>query len=195
MKPAQAKLGEVAEVLLGITLRGSDASRHDPDGSHHLIRISEVTEDGDLRIGAPNLIRVDESAAVRYELRDGEVLLAARGTRMTAAIFQGPQAAVAGGQFCVIRAHTGWLLPEYLRWFLNLPSTQENLNSRARGTYIRSLPVKALLDLEIPLPPIPRQRVIADLYELRLHEKHLMAKLAELRGALFDRTIVHSLQA
>lgn len=195
MKPAQAQLREVADVQLGITLRGADASRHDPTGTHQLVRIGDLSEDGSLRIAEPNLIRLDEVTAHRSGLRVGEVLLAARGTRMTAAIFEGGPPAVAGSQFLVIRPHSGVLLPAYLRWFLNLSSTQENLNARARGSYVRSLPSGALGELAIPLPPIPRQRAIAELHELRLHEKHLMETLASRRAILIDRAILQSLHA
>lgn len=193
MKPAQAQLREVADVQLGITLRGADASRHDPAGTHQLVRIGDLSEDGSLRITEPNLIRLDEVTAHRSGLRVGEVLLAARGTRMTAAIFEGGLPAVAGSQFLVIRPHSGVILPAYLRWFLNLSSTQEHLNTQARGSYVRSLPSSALGDLELPLPPLPRQRAISELHELRLREKHLMETLASRRAILVDRAILQSL--
>ena len=195
MKPAQAQLREVADVQLGITLRGADASRHDPTGTHQLVRIGDLSEDGSLRIAEPNLIRLDEVTAHRSGLRAGEVLLAARGSRMTAAIFEGGPPAVAGSQFLVIRPHSGVLLPAYLRWFLNLASTQEDLNARARGSYVRSLSSGALGELTIPLPPLPRQRALAELHALRLHEKHLMKTLASRRAILIDHAILQSLHA
>lgn len=193
MKPAQAQLREVADMQLGITLRGADSSRHHSDGTHQLIRIGDISDDGYLRISEPNLIKLDADTASRAALRAGEVLLAARGTRMTAALFPGGFSAVAGSQFLVIRAHGDVLLPDYLRWFLNLPSTQENLNARARGSYVRSLPAGALGELEIPVPPLPRQRAIAELYELGLREKQLMASLAVQRATLINNSILQSL--
>lgn len=194
MKPAQVKLGEVAAVQLGITFRGADAARHDPDGTHQIIRIGDISEDGDIRHGEPNLVRLDDASIARGELRDGDVLVAARGTRMTAAVFDGSFAAVVGSQFCIVRPNADRLLPDYLRWFLNLPATQENLLSRARGSYVRSLPSSALADLEIRIPSIARQRAIAKIHELRLREKHLMSQLAERRALLIDRTLFQSLE-
>lgn len=185
----------MAEVLLGITLRGTDSSRHDPNGTHQLLRIGDLTDDGSLHVTEPNLIRLDDATAHRSGLRAGEVLLAARGTRMTAAVFDGGISAVAGSQFLVIRPHGGVLLADYLRWFLNLPSTQEALSVRARGSYVRSLSSAALGELDIPLPPLPRQRAIAELHNLRLREKHLMATLAAHRATLIDRSILQSLRA
>ncbi|MBI4626917.1 MAG: restriction endonuclease subunit S [Verrucomicrobia bacterium] len=178
---------------LGITLRGADASRHDPAGTHHLIRIGDLSDDGALLVSEPNLIRLDGATARRFELKSGEVLLAARGTRMTAAIFDGGRPAVAGGQFLVIRPRAGVLVPAYLRWFLNLPTTQDSLIAEARGSYVRSLSASALSDLELPVPPLPQQRAIAELHELRLHEKRLMEQLAAHRAVLVDRAILQSL--
>lgn len=195
MKPAQAQLREVASVALGITLRGADASRHDPDGTHQLIRIGDLSEDGIVHCPESSLIKLDPETATRSALRQGDVLLAARGTRMTAGLFEGYKPAVAGGQFLVIRPRTNILLADYLRWFLNLPSTQETLVGRARGSYVRSLPASALGELEIPIPPLPQQHAIAALRALRLREKDLMARLASHRALLFDQSILHSFRA
>ena len=195
MRPAEAQLHEIADIQAGLTLRGADASRHDPAGTHQLIRIGDLSDDGRLHATEPNLVSLDPATAARFALRPNDVLLAARGTRMTAAIFEGTFPAVVGSQFLVIRPHLEAVLPTYLHWFLNLSYTQENLNTRARGTYVRSLPASSLGELEIPLPPLPRQRAIAELHALRLHEKHLMLTLADRRALLVDRTILHSLQS
>lgn len=194
MKPAQAQLREIAEIVVGITLRGADASRHDPAGTHQLIRISDVSEDGVLQVAEPRLLKLDSETARRYTLRAGEVLVAARGTRMTATVFDGAYQAVAGGQFLVVRPQVGALRPDYLRWFLNLPSTQEQLVARARGSYVRSLPAKALGTLDIPLPTVPRQCMISELDSLRLREKELMAQLAGRRAFYFDQSLVKTLR-
>ncbi|MCF7734223.1 MAG: restriction endonuclease subunit S [Cephaloticoccus sp.] len=195
MKPAQAQLREIAEIGVGITLRGADASRHDPKGTHQLIRISDVSSDGTLQLSEPKQLKLDAETARRYTLRAGEVLVAARGMRMTATVFDGHYLAVAGGQFLVVRPQDGVILPDYLRWFLNLPATQEILISRARGSYVRSLPAKALGTLEIPLPPLPRQRMIAEVDRLRVHEKEFMQRLADRRAFYLDQCLVKTLRS
>lgn len=192
--PGHQKLAEVASVQLGITFRGADAARHEPGGTHQLIRIGDISDDGDIHVAAPSLITFDETVMARGELRAGDVIVAARGTRMTAAVFDGSYAAVVGSQFCVVRPNLDRLLPHYLRWFLNLPLTQENLLSQARGSYVRSLPAGALSDLPIPVPSIGYQRAVAKIHELRLREKHLMARLSERRAILVDNTLLQSLK-
>lgn len=195
MRPPHFQLQEIADISLGITLRGSDASRHNPNGTHQLIRIGDLSEDGALAVKEPNLLKLDSENAHRFSLKKGDVLLAARGSRLTACVHQGQFPAVAGGQFLVIRPHEAALLPEYLHWFLNLSTTQEMMAARARGSYVRSLPASALGELEIPLPPLSRQRAIAGLHALRLREKELMSQLAGLRATLIDQALIRSLHA
>lgn len=194
MSVQHTKLREVAEIQLGITLRGSDASRHDPAGTHHLIRISDLSDDGSVSIREPSLVKLSPADADRYEMKPGEVLVAARGTRMTAAVFYGGGGpCIVGSQFLVIRPRSG-LNPEYLRWFLNLPVIQTKLFSSARGTYVRSLPISILGELEIPVPPLPKQHAVAELNRLRIREKELMAELAEKRGTLVDHSVLQNFQ-
>lgn len=194
MNPAQVKLSEVASVQLGIAFRGADAARHQPNGSHRLIRIGEISEDGDITIGdgEPHLIGLDFPGAARGELRAGDVLVAARGSRMTAAVFDGSFSAVAGSQFGIIRPDRNKLLPQYLRWFLNLPAIQESLQSQARGSYVRSLPIGALNNLEVAVPSLDRQHVIAEIHQLRLQEKHLTARLVEHQAILINHTLLRA---
>ena len=183
-------LQNVADVRLGITLRGADAARHVQDGSHQLLRIGDLSDEGELRIATPNLIRLSQADADHFGLREGDVLLAARGTRMTAAVFRGGFAAVAGSQFCVIRVKQN-VLPAYLYWFLNLPETQEKLAAGARGTYVKSLPASTLRELKIPVLPLPKQKAIAELHELRLSEKRLVAELLNLRARIIDQSALN----
>lgn len=193
--PANLQLKEIAAISLGITLRGADASRHDPRGTHQLVRIGDLSEDGDLAIKEPNLLKLSAENIRRFSLKSGDVLLAARGSRMTACVHRAVFPAVAGGQFLVIRPQENRVNPEYLRWFLNLSTTQEAMATMARGSYMRSLPASAVGDLEIPLPPLERQRAIAELHALRLQEKELMVQLAGLRATHIDHALTRTLHA
>ncbi|MDP0501873.1 MAG: restriction endonuclease subunit S [Verrucomicrobiota bacterium JB022] len=193
MKYAQVELGELAQIQLGLTLRGSDASQHDPEGTHRLLRISDVTPDGVLQWSQETLIKLEASTAEKAELKPGDVVVVARGARMTAAVFQDEFSSVAGSQFCVVRCATGQIDPTYLRFFLNLPQSQDALMAESRGTYIRALSARSLAQFRIPLPPLERQRLFASLDGLRLQEKHLTTRLVELRDQLTQQTLQQAL--
>jgi len=182
-------LRDLADVQTGITLRGPDTSRHDPTGTHRLIRIGDVSPEGIISAKSSSRIKVTAKDAERFELKPGNLLVAARGSRLTAAVFGGDEPAVAGSQFIVIRIlqKSLGLSSGYLSWYLNLPSIQEELATSMRGSYIRSLPARVLSQLQVPVPAIAKQQAIAELSHLRIQEKALMNQLSHKRSLLIDQ--------
>lgn len=182
-------LRDLADVQSGITLRGESASKNDPAGTHRLVRIGDITTDGVVGEGAPGRVKVDPKDAARYALKVGDVLLAARGSRLTAAVFDRDEPAVAGSQFLVIK-----ILPRYLglssgflAWYLNLPAIRDQLASRMRGSYVRSLPAKVLANLQVPVPDHGKQAAITALADLQRQEVELMQQIAQRRSELIQQ--------
>lgn len=190
---AQVKLGDVANVQLGFTLRGENATQHDPQGTHRLIRISDIRETGALTLGHEPLVALDEATAERAALVAGDVLVIARGARLTAAAFSGEVPAIAGNQFCVVRPLADRLDSLYLRFFLNLPATQNTLLASSRGTHLPAISARMLAELELPLPPLERQAKFGALDELRLQEAELRHRLDTKRGYWIHQTLQHAL--
>jgi restriction endonuclease S subunit len=188
-------LWELAEIQTGITLRGPDTSRKASDGTHRLIRIGDVSSEGVISRQSSARIKVPEKDTGKFDLNMGNVLLAARGSRLTAAVFNLDEPAVAGSQFIIIRIRPQWLglRPGFLVWFLNLPTVQEQLAARMRGTYIRSLPASVLAQLQVPVPDGAKQDAIIALNDLRIHEKVLMEQLAHQRSQLVEQLAITSI--
>lgn len=188
-------LSELADVLTGITLRGESASKNDPNGTHRLIRISDITNDGVIGDGVPGLVRVEAKDADRYTLKIGDVLVAARGSRLTAAVFERKERAVAGSQFLIIRIlpqHLG-LSAGFLAWYLNLPAVQEQLAAQMRGSYIRSLPASVLTRLQVPVPDHRKQGAIVELTELQREENRLTKQISDRRAQLIQQLATNSI--
>jgi restriction endonuclease S subunit len=78
----------------------------------------------------------------------------------------------------------------YLRWFLNQPSTHNALASVAAGTAVKIINKAALEKLDIPIPPIEKQRRIAALGQLAEQEAKLTAELTEFRQQLMEKTLM-----
>jgi hypothetical protein len=189
-------LAKVADVFTGITLRGESASRNDPNGTHRLIRIGDLSSDGVVGAGAPGRVRVDGKDSDRYTLRAGDLLVAARGSRLTAAVFDRTENAVAGSQFLVIRirsAHSH-LSAGFLAWYLNLPAIQEQLAAQMRGSYIRSLPAGVLAQLHVPIPDQRTQAAIVKLTALQREENRLTTQIAAHRARLIQQLATNSIQ-
>lgn len=188
-------LSELAEVLTGITFRGESASRNDPNGTHRLVRISDISSDGVIGEGAPGRVVVEAKDAGRYTLRMGDVLVAARGSRLTAAVFDRDEPAVAGSQFLVVKIRPQHLALSagFLAWYLNLPAIQEQLTSEMRGSYVRSLPAGVLSRLQVPIPDERKQDAIVELTELQRQESRLIQQIAERRAQLIQNVATTSI--
>lgn len=182
-------LANLADISSGVTLRGSDAAKPTEDGNYHLLRIGDLREDGRIQIDAPANIKIDPKIGDKHRLRVGDVVVASKGSRATAAVFESDVPTVAGGQFFVIRLQTDHLLPAYLRWYLNLPETQARLMESARGSFVQAIPIAAIRGFAIPLPTLEIQRSIVTLHELHNEEQRLLEQIAQKRSLLVQAQI------
>lgn len=192
----QSFLEKLADVRMGLTLRGADASRRTSEEGPLYIRISDLTEDGDILIGDSHRIDPNQVPGDKHHVLTGDIVLANRGARMTAAMVPEGLHAVASGQLFIIRPKSRKVLPAYLKAFLNLQATQNHLRSHARGTYVQTLSISILRSLEVPLPPMEIQEKIASLSELAVTERRLVRELSTKRTdyieSSLNRFLIHS---
>jgi Type I restriction modification DNA specificity domain len=185
-------LASFADVSSGITLRGTDASRPAPNGNFCLLKIGDLREDGVFDLRSPTMIHLDTQQGIRHKVHFGDVLLATRGTRATAAIYDATLPAVAGGQLCVIRLRPdSKVVPEYLHWYLNRPDVQANLMDLSKGSHVQAISLDDIRQFSIPVPHLAAQNYIKEFIYLQREEARLTQSIAEKRALLLR----HHLQA
>jgi restriction endonuclease S subunit len=152
---------------------------------------------GSLREGIePNILMDDLTS--KHILLHGDVLFNAKGTNNFAVTYDtrvGP--AVASSTFLVIRPKpdtANRMLPGYLAWYLNHPQAQGYLKAQAMGTSIPSITKSTLQELTIPLPNLPTQERILNVYRLRQRQKELVQQLETLRDQLIQHTLLTKAQ-
>jgi hypothetical protein len=187
-------LEQLAEVRIGLTLRGADAARQQFEGGPHFLRISDLTENGKLEIRIPHPMAGDPDTLARFKVLPQDVVLASRGNRLTAALIEEPIDAVVGGQLFLIRTTSNQILPEFLHAYLNLPATQASLLAQTVGSSIQTLPASTLRAVEIPVPSLEIQRTIVALTNLQEQENDLLARISTLRSLLVDKSITRLLE-
>lgn len=136
-----------------------------------------------------------DSRIEKHLLKEGDVLFAAKGTKNFAAWYENDTIpAVASTSFFVIRLHDGNVLPGYLTWFLNHPSTQTLLKGQARGSAIASISKAVLSELEIPIPNIQKQELILIIFKLRNKEKNLKQQIENLREKEIQHLLINAIK-
>ncbi len=176
------KLKDIALVQMGLSFR----ARIEPeaDGNVAVIQMRDLTEDNKLDHSNLTTININDINE-RHLVECKDLVFRSRGRTTTAAIIdQEPGQAVVAAPLFLIRATSEKLLPEYLYWFINLPSSQAFLHSRATGTMMIMIGKSALDALEIPLPNLEIQEQIVALADLLNKEQRLMKNLAEQKEKL-----------
>lgn len=126
----------------------------------------------------------------KHLLRQGDILFSAKGSKNFAAVYEEHNLpAVASTSFFILRTTTDKILPNYLAWYLNTPTTMILLKSQAKGSSIASISKQVLESLEISIPAIAVQEKIVQIHELRQKEKTLKEQLE----ILHDKKLQHLL--
>ena len=116
-------------------------------------------------------------------LKDGDLLLVARGNRYYAASLDNlPGPAVCGPHLYHLRLKArSTILPTFLAWQINQLPLQRELNKAAAGSSQLSIRKPDLATLQIRVPSLPNQQKIADLARLASHERDLLTSLIQNR--------------
>lgn len=136
-----------------------------------------------------------DSKIGKHLLKKGDVLFAAKGSKNFAAWYENDKMpAVASTSFFVIRLIDNNVLPGYLTWFLNHPSTQTLLKGQARGSSIASISKAVLSELEIPIPSIQKQELILRIFKLRNRERTLKQQIENFREIEIQNLLINAIK-
>ena len=180
------KLNNIATIQTGVFAKTT------PNPNALYLQQSDFDGNGELRNTAQPTIIADNP---RHLLTAGDLLLASKGNNNICVIVPGiEQKCVASPSFLVIRLHDKFaILPEYVAWYLNLPTIQTTLATQARGTSIMSISKATLGELEIPIPPIERQNKYIELSKLQKREQELYKAIAEKRKQLLEYKMIKNI--
>jgi len=184
-------LRHIASIQTGIFARTVS------DGDAAYLQAKHFDENGELNSVLHNDIKADE-VTDKHLLKNGDVLFAAKGRKNFAAYYkEGKQPQAASTSFFVIRIHPSFrdkILPEFLAWFINNPSSQNILKSRAMGTSIVSISKAAAEELEISIPAIEIQKAILKIHSLRKLEMNIQKQMDVLKGQYVQQLLVNAIK-
>lgn len=128
-------------------------------------------------------------------VKDGDVVLTARGRHPIAALLTHPPAnTVCSPHLYVIRvADQAKALPAFIAWQLNQSSAQEHLHRQSAGSRQQSLRKASVEDLPIRLPPLLQQQRIVAIARAALLERCHCEKLIAARTEEVSRYAAHLL--
>lgn len=134
----------------------------------------------------PDKILKDERKIKRYQLEEGDVVLACRGSTIKSAVFTKQQRIIiASANFIVIRPQeneTGKkVLGDYIKIFFESPTGLAIIKSFQRGTNIMNINHADIMEMEIPLLDLDTQQQRIQTYEQERQQYRKTIQAAETR--------------
>lgn len=188
------RLEQIASVRLGFTFRSKIEAANEEKANAHVVNIADTKRQAELSysfdVSADHFPKIEWSGKPSAYISEGAILLASRGYFKASLLTKAEVSAlpvIATSQFLVIEVTEG-VIPAFLCWSLNRPSTQRYLKDGAarQGTNIQALKASEIKQLEVAVPPISTQEKILKINSLWEREQHLTQALLKNRQNMLN---------
>jgi type I restriction enzyme, S subunit len=151
----KSKLGDISlDVRYGLT----ETARN--TGTHRFIRITDLTEAGQLKQTKAKYVSPTIEAISKFEVRRGDILIARSGSVGRPHLFDSNSACVFASYLIRFRIDERLADPHYVFYYALSPDYREYIGKQRRGGAIKNINAKQLRELPIPVPPLQEQRRI-----------------------------------
>jgi hypothetical protein len=173
------RLSDAAIILSGVNPEPAS------DDGCRFVQIRNLGADaGDLLVGRR------PTAGRAAPIQQGDILLAARGERASAIkAKESHLGAYIALDIYLIRPDQARLDPDYLVAFLMRPETSASLRKSTAGASLPRIPKDAIADLEIPLPPMERQKAIGGVASCIHRRRELASRLIAVESMLAEASL------
>lgn len=179
------RLSEAAKIRQGYQFRSRIVA--EPDGNISVIQMADIANGKS--INWENITYVSGDIKTEHYLKKGDVLFCARGNNNYSIVINDTNFnanAIAVSQFLIIEPDTLKLHPSYLAWYLSQKETTDYIRSNTLVSTVPLINKKTLEELILPLIPLERQNIIANIYELSRRENELIEKIQDLKSKMLN---------
>ncbi len=178
------QIKDIADIRTGVYLKPT------PVPTANYLQVSDFGADGQVLHEIKPFVEA-QSKNEQHLLQDKDILFAAKGAKNFGVIYENSEnVSYASSSFLVIRVvGKSKVLPEYVNWYLNLPSSIVKLQLNAVGSSMPSITKQMIEEFEVEVPPIDRQRVIVELARLQSKEQQLYSQIAAKQKQLIDNKL------
>ena len=179
------KLSEIATLQTGLVLNRKEA-RCDEETVKYYKKVSMrfLNEYGVLERDDLNIFASTEKLDPSLLTHANDILVKLFTPVFPTLVTEETEGMVIPSQLAVIRVFDERVLPEYLRYYVSTPEVSELMLSIEGWRSQRTIKVGTFAEIEIPIPPIEKQRIIANLAKTDLTRRRLYTELIEEQSKL-----------
>lgn len=186
------KLNQIARITSGYSFRGP--IEHDSSGDLFVVQAKNIVPDQDIDtlLGFSRI----SSDTIRNPscLQNNDILLVSKsagsGLIRSSLFLSEARNVIPSSSIHVLRITDVTVLPKFLSLYLNASEGQKALSFIVSGhSSIRSISLKQLKDLEIPIPSMHKQKMIISLRENILQQERIRVRQCELHEEIYNAVI------
>ena len=179
------KLSELAIVRSGLVLSRKQA-RERTENRYSLLTLKSIKSDATVSEGDLDVFDAVESLNKEYLTAIGDVIVRTSTPYTSVLIDEKTAGMVVSSNFVIIRCCNDILLPEYLFWFLNTESVKKDIFKNSAGNMLAAIKPQYFCDMEIALPDLREQKLIANFNMKARKELELLERLKTEKEKLYQ---------
>lgn len=179
------KLSELAVVRSGLVLSRKQACEK-TENRYSLLTLKSVKPDATVSEKDLDVFDAIELLHKDYLTAIGDVVVRTSMPYTAILIDEKTADMVVSSNFVIIRCNTDKLLPGYLFWLLNTETVKKDIFKNSAGNMLAAIKPQYFCDLEIKLPSLREQKLIADFNMTARKELELLERLKTEKEKLYQ---------
>ena len=186
-----AKISDLADVQGGIVLSRKEAKNQKESAfEYSRLTLRAFDENGNINRSELEIFHACESLENALFTKEGDVVIRLVSPMYPAFIEPDYENILVPSQFAILRVKDcAKVMPEYLRLCLAQKSVEERILSLESGTAQKTVKIKTVLDLEVPLQPLHIQQQAAQIDLLSRKRERMYRELIENERILTEHLI------
>ena len=174
------KLSDFATLQSGLVLNRKEARSEEETAKHYKrINMRSLNEYGELDRNDLDIFPSVEILDSAVLTQPNDIIVKLFTPIYPTLISEEDKGFIIPSQLVVIRVFDDQVLPEYLRYYLSAPEVSELMLSIEGWRSQRTIKVSTFADLEIPIPSIEKQELIAKISAINSQRERLYKELIE----------------
>lgn len=178
------KLKDLASIFHGHPFRS--AIKEDASGDLLVVQARDVRKN--FYIDTTQLRRILKEDKNNFLIQENDVIFSIRAF-LQASVISSSEKIIASASVCIIRPDISLIEPEYLALYLNSSKGQAALRRYSTGTAIKTILMRDLREIMIPVPSFDDQRLIVRTHKNINRQKELMDRKYVLHQRLLESIV------
>lgn len=174
------KLSNIASLQSGLVLNRKEArSPEETEKVYKRLNLRSLNSYNEIDFQELDIFPAKEMLDPAVLTQPGDIIIKLFTPVFPVVITERDSGLVIPSQLAVIRIFSNQILPQYLRYWLSTPETSDSLQSLEGWQSQRTIKIGTFAELEVPVPTLKEQQIIADMVSTSIHREKLYRNLID----------------